>query len=104
MFDARRPSGRYREAEVRYLIENYAATLEARDVNGPGLNMLVKVADLKVAWRRLRRDDRNALLAMGVIGADSRTAGVALEKSHTWVQKRYRQALEELTLLMNGDV
>lgn len=104
MADARRPSGRYREAEVRYLIENYAAALEARDVSGAGLNMLVKVADLKVAWRRMRRDDRNVLLAAGVLSADVRTAGEALQKSKSWVHKRYRLALEELTWLMNGGI
>ena len=100
----RRPSGRYREAEVRYLIENYAAALEARDVSGHGLTMLVKVADIKIAWRRLRREDRQVLLAMGVLGAPSHVAGEALQKSESWVRKRYRLALEDLTWLMNGGI
>lgn len=99
---ARRPSGRYRESEVRNLIEDYAAHLEARSVSGHGLNVLVRIADLKRAWRGLRRDDRRVLLACGVIGANQADVAVALEKSQSWVAKRYRLALEELTWLMNG--
>lgn len=102
MHHVTRPSGLYRESEVRYLIENYAAHLESREVSGHGLNILVRVADLKRAWRRMRRDDRNVLLAMGVLGVPSPVAGEALEKSESWVRKRYRLALEELTWLMNG--
>lgn len=102
MYDARRPSGLYREAEVRHLIENYAAHLEAREVTGHGLLTLIRVADLKSSWRRLRRDDRNILAAMGVLGAPSHVAAEALNKSESWARKRYRLALEELTYLMNG--
>ncbi len=100
----RRPSGRYREAEVRYLIENYPSMLEAREVSGRGLMVLVKVADLKRGWRNLRYDDKRALLLMGVAGLTSREAGEVMQKAHTWVQKRYRLALEELTWQMNGGI
>jgi DNA-directed RNA polymerase specialized sigma24 family protein len=100
----RRPSGRYRETEVRALIENYAEVLEDRETYGAGLRAIVGVADLKRAWRFLARDDRRVLLLVGVMGATHRDAGVALEKSHAWVGKRYRKALEELTWLMNGGI
>lgn len=100
----RRPSGRYREAEVRYLIENYAVTLEAREVHGHGLLTLVKVADLKRGWRNLRPDDKHVLLLLGVAGLTQQEAGDILERPQQWVGKRYRLALEELTWQMNGGI
>lgn len=104
MSKTRRPSGRYRETEVRALVESYAAALEAREVSGAGLRALISVADLKRAWRRLRLEDQRVLLAMGIQGASSYQAAEALEKSPSWAQKRYRLALEELTWLMNGGI
>lgn len=100
----RRPSGRYREAEVRYLIENYAVALEAREVHGHGLLTLVKVADLKRGWRNLRHDDKLVLLLIGVAGTTTREAAEFMEKSQSWATKRYRLALEELTWQMNGGI
>jgi len=97
-----RSSGKYRETEVRALIEEYGATLNERDTDTRGLRALVQVADLKLAWRHLSSDERKILLIMGVMGLPSREAGELLQKSHVWAQKRYRKTLEDLTWLMNG--
>lgn len=99
-----RSSGKYRETEVRALIEEYGAVLNERDTDTRGLRALVAVADLKRAWRRLSSDEKRVLLIMGVMGLPSREAGSMLQKSHVWAQKRYRQTLEDLTWLMNGGI
>lgn len=96
------PSGRYRATEVRALVENYVHELDKRDTDARGLRSIVRVADLKRAWRYLNSDERRVLLAVGVLGVSTREAGEALQKSQSWVTRRYKLALEELTWLMNG--
>lgn len=97
-----RRGGRYRETEVRALIEQYAVTLEDRDTTERGLRALLAVADLKLAYRRLSLGDKEVLLVCGVLGVPQREAGEWYEKSVGWVNKNYRIALENLTYEMNG--
>jgi DNA-directed RNA polymerase specialized sigma24 family protein len=97
-----RKGGRYRETEVRALIEQYAVTLEDRDTTERGLRALLAIADLKLAYRRLALTDKEVLLVCGVLGLPLREAAEWYEKSHTWVGKQYRVALENLTYEMNG--
>lgn len=94
--------GRYRETEVRALIEQYAIALEDRDTTERGLRQLVAIADLKLAYRRLSLGDKEILLVCGVLNLPNREAAEWYEKSHTWVGKRYRGALENLIYEMNG--
>lgn len=94
--------GRYRETEVRALVEGYAVALEDRDTTDRGLRILVAVADLKLAFRRLALADKEVLLVCGILGLPQREAAEWYEKSHTWVGKQYRVALDNLTYEMNG--
>lgn len=102
MSKARRPSGRYRDTEVRAMVENYQVLLEDRGTHGAGLRALVRVADLKRTWRKLSPTEREVLLVCGVLGLSSRDAAPHFEKSYSWVQRNYNVALENLTWLMNG--
>lgn len=98
----RRREAKYRDTEVRALVENYAAFAGDRDTTNRGMRALVAIADLKTAWRLLGDIDREVLLVMGILGLTSREAGEYFEKSHAWAQKSYRIALENLTYEMNG--
>lgn len=97
-----RPSGRYRETEVRALLEEYAAVVGERDTDTRGLRALVAVADVKRGWASLNSEERRVLLVMGVLGLNVREAAAALHKSTSWASRRYRDSLEALTWLMNG--
>lgn len=95
-------SGRYRETEVRALVENYLVLLNERDTTRRGLRAVVAVADLKRAWPRLSASEREVLLVMGLYGYSSREAALYFVKSYKWAQREYKVALENLTWLMNG--
>lgn len=97
-----RRGGRYRETEVRALVETYADSLEDRDTTERGLRTLVAVADLKLAYRRLSLGDKEILLVCGVLNIPTREAAQWYEKSQSWVSRGYRVALENLTYEMNG--
>lgn len=94
--------GRYRDTEVRAMVETYADTLEDRDTTERGLRALVAVADLKLAFRRLSLQSREMLLVCGVLGVPYREAAEHFEKSKSWVGREYAVALENLTYEMNG--
>ncbi len=57
-------SGRYRETEVRALVENYAALLNDRDTTARGLRALVAVADVKRVWHRLTPGEQEVILVI----------------------------------------
>lgn len=95
-------SGRYRETEVRALVENYESAVSDRDTTVRGLRSLVRIADLKRAWAGLNADEREVLLLVGVLGLSTHEAAQEIQKSQSSVSRRYRKALEELTWLMNG--
>jgi hypothetical protein len=95
-------SGRYRETEVRALVENYAALLNERDTTARGLRALVAVADVKRVWHRLTPGEQEVILVMGLCGVSSREAALYYAKSYKWAQREYKVALENLTWLMNG--
>ena len=92
--------GRYDEAEVLALIENY---LELRYLrHRPTLH--VRLMDIEVAMGYLPRRLFEAVLVMGILRFSSRSAGKALALSHISVQKRYRQGLEHILYRLNGDM
>ena len=95
--------GRYRETEVRALVETYADSLEDRDTGTEkGLRALIAIADIKLAYRQLALADQEMLLVCGVLNRTHREAAEWYEKSHTWVGKRYRDGILNLTDTMNG--
>ena len=98
---ARRGSS-YTEKEVQALIEEYAALKAKADTTRRGLLILVMVADLELALRRLSRKYREVVVLHGLAGLSSAETAAQLQVSYQAVNKRYRQALEETHYLMNG--
>lgn len=72
------------------------------DTTRAGLNVLVRVADLERALKLLPAKYREVVYWHGLLGLSQDETGRILQISHQAVGKRYRQALEELTYLMNG--
>lgn len=95
---------RYRDREVRALIEGYQTLLEDRDTDSRGIRAIIAVTDVKAAWPHLSAVQQEVLLIRGVLDLDVYHAAVVMEKSARWVGKTYLIALERLTDIMNGDV
>lgn len=89
---------------MRGIIEGYAVALEDRDTDRRGIQAIIAVADIKRAWRYLNLQERDLLLAHGILGLNGYEAGAVLGKSRRWVDKHYAQAIVRLTDIMNGDV
>lgn len=92
----------YKPEHVRHLIEGYAALVNSADTTREGLRYLVELADLDRALARLPQDYAEVVLVHGIAGLSQEAAAEVLQKSQTWISKRYRHALEEITFLING--
>lgn len=92
-------SGRYDEDEVLALIDNY---LELRHLkHRPAIH--VRLMDLERALRRLPRKLFEPVLVYGLLRFRAREAGEALSISHTAVIKRFRQGIDEILWILNGE-
>ena len=87
---------------VRQLVEGYAALVANADTTRGGLRFLVELADLDRALARLPSEYVEVVFWHGLVGLPQEEAAGVLQKSQTWVSKRYRFALEELTHFING--
>lgn len=92
--------GTYDEHEIVMLLDNYMILTHVRH-RRPSIQ--VRLMDLEVAMRHLPRKLFNAVLVYGILRFDSRVAGEALQTSHTSVQKRYRQGIEQMLFTLNGE-
>lgn len=88
----------YSLEEVEALVEGYAE-LDPLRVR---LWILVRLCDLDLAMRRLSPTHYKAVLLVGLLGVDIRTAGSELGVSHVTVWRQYKRGLERLTNLLNG--
>lgn len=92
----------YSPEYVRQLVEGYSALDNSADTTRGGLRFLVELADLNRAFARLPEEFTEVVFWHGVRGLPQDEAAEVLQKSQTWVSKRYRRALEEITFLING--
>jgi DNA-directed RNA polymerase specialized sigma24 family protein len=86
------------------LVEEYPALRAQTDTDHRGLRHLVELADLHWALDALPNDLFEVVLLVGLLGMDVRTASVLLHKSKSSVDRRYRDALAEMTFYINGGV
>ena len=93
-------NSRYTVNEVRYLVENYE-----RDTHRRRFNLLhAKLIDIDRALLLLRTLQPKAYLAVllvGLVGIDQRTAGKLLKVDHRTTGRRYEHALTTMTHYLN---
>jgi DNA-directed RNA polymerase specialized sigma24 family protein len=87
---------------VRQLVEGYSGLVASADTTQPALRFLVELADLDRALARLPLEYAEVVFWHGIFGLPQENTARVLQKSQTWVSKRYRHALEEITYLING--
>jgi DNA-directed RNA polymerase specialized sigma24 family protein len=92
----------YRPEYVRQLVEGYSGLIANVDTTPAALRYLVEMADLHRAFARLPSEYAEVVFAHALVGLTQEETARALSKSQTWVSKRYRFALEEITYLING--
>lgn len=95
---ASRGRGRYSPEEVSVLVGEY---MELRELKWKHW-ILVRLADLEAAVRRLPLPEREAVVLHGLLHLPSREAGRLLGISHTTVRDRYWRGLEHLLTILNG--
>ena len=93
-----RRSSNYNVDEIEALIELYSEL----DKTTLKLNWLVRLWDLDIAIRNLSPKEHHAVLLVGLIGLDVRSAGRALGCSHDTAWRRYKRGLESITNFLNG--
>lgn len=91
--------GSYTEEEIEALIEGYAELMYKK--HRPSI--LVRLADIDRALRRLNQRERAAVVLTGIIGLTNEAAGQLLSISEAAVRKRYRRALEAMYVFLNGE-
>lgn len=92
----------YRPREVRQLVEEYPALQAKADTDAAGMYALLRLADLDYVLARLPLDYWKVVLLHGLIGLSQAETAELLHISQQAVSKRWRYALEELTLDING--
>lgn|SRR3954469_9652640 len=93
----------YKADEVKALIENYATLTEKRDTTPRGLHYLAMIADLDQALARLPLKFYEVVLLHGLLGIPQYEVASILHVSQQAVSKRYRQGLEEVVYVVNGE-
>lgn len=90
---------------ANYTYEEVEALLELRMELDPAwlkLAWLVRLWDLDTAIRKMPPKEYQALLLVGLVGLDVRTAGTALGCSHTTAWRRYQRGIEWIVNYLNG--
>lgn len=95
---AKPTSANYTTEEVEALIELKAEL----DPTAMKLAWLVRLWDLDTAIRRMPPKEYQAMLLIGLIGIDTRTAGTALGTSNVTVWRRYQRGIEWIVNYLNG--
>jgi DNA-directed RNA polymerase specialized sigma24 family protein len=92
--------GRYTEREVRYLVEWYAENTYRRkyDINHAKLMDIDRALSL---LRTLQPKAYAAVLLVGLLGIDVRTAGMLTGTARSTMQRRYTHALTTMTTYLN---
>lgn len=94
----------YSPEHVRALIESYPVILAKVDTDRAGLGYLVQLADLDRVLGYLSRQQWEVVLLHGIIGLTQRETAGELNVSQPTVQRRYQDALVEITYQINGGI
>jgi DNA-directed RNA polymerase specialized sigma24 family protein len=93
----------YSNAEIRELVEGYEELRELRSTSSSrGILILVKLADLGKAVKRLSPREYEAIVLCGMIGLTMRTSGKLLGVSAQTMSNRYNHGLSSLARYLNG--
>lgn len=92
----------YKPAEVRRMVEEYPALEAKADTDAKGMYSLLRLADLDYVLARLPLEYWEVVLVHGLLGFSQEETARLLNISQSAVSKRWRYALEELTLDING--
>lgn len=84
--------------EVEALVGGYSELEPVRHK----LKWLVRLCDIDTAIRNMPPKEYQAVLLVGLIGVDTRTAGEALGVSHSTVWRRYQRGLDWIVSYLNG--
>lgn len=90
---------------ANYTAEEVEALVELKAELDPAamkLAWLVRLWDLDTAIRRMPPKEYQAVLLIGLVGIDTRTAGNALGVSHMTVWRRYQRGIEWIVNYLNG--
>lgn len=90
---------------ANYSVDEVEALIEYRDELEPlkfQLTWLVRFWDLDVAIRNLPPKEYQAVLLVGLIGLDVRTAGTLLGCSKTTAWERYQRGIKYIVNYLNG--
>lgn len=94
----------YSSGQVRGLIENYAPLREVKGTFRVGLNILVMLADLDRAMRRMPPKEYHAILLHGLMRHTIRDAEQRLGVSRSTLQDRYEAGIEWIARFLNEGV
>lgn len=84
------------------MVEEYPALRAKADTDDAGMYALLRLADLDHVLDRLPMEYWEVVLLHGLLGYSQEKTAELLELSQQAVSKRWRYALEELTLDING--
>lgn len=90
---------------ANYSVDEVEALIDYREEFEPTrfkLTWLVRFWDLDVAIRNLPPKEYQAVLLVGLIGLDVRTAGTLLGCSHQTAWRRYQRGIEYIVIYLNG--
>jgi DNA-directed RNA polymerase specialized sigma24 family protein len=93
----------YSEREVEALIFHYAELKSVASVYGPGLRVLLLMADLDRAIRDMPRKEYFAVLLHGQLGYVLRDAEKVLGISRSTLHDRFQSGVTWLTSYLNGE-
>jgi DNA-directed RNA polymerase specialized sigma24 family protein len=92
----------YSQSEIRWLLEDYEELAGKADTAGGRLLLLLKLADLHVAVRKLSPIEQEAVMLCGVMNMTSRAAGMITGKGKTTMNNHYRRGIQSIQLHLNG--
>jgi RNA polymerase sigma factor (sigma-70 family) len=86
------------------MVEEYPALQSKADTDAAGMYSLLRLADLDHVLARLPMEYWQVVLLHGLLGFSQEETAELLNISQPSVSKRWRYALEELTLDINGGI
>lgn len=95
-----RRTSNYSVDEIEVLVEEHDAVSAVCE--RMRTNWLVRRLDLNIAIRHMPPKEYQAVLLVGLIGLDIRSAGQHMGVSGTTMWRRYRRGLEWLNNYLNG--
>lgn len=92
----------YSLKDVYRLLGTYPALVAGADTTEAGIRRLIELADLHRALARLSDEYREVVFWVGLVGLPQERAAEVLQKSQSWVSKRYADAVEDVEYWING--